>query len=105
MAADDIDDGSLRAYDIGRYEIAFAVNVGVVNATSCVNKNLALVDSARVGHVLLTPDVDTAHGGLVYDVRYSAFRENATLHVCNFGNTAVDDGHTFMNAIWFDARP
>jgi hypothetical protein len=65
----------------------FPANIGTVNATSCVNR--VVTGLPALGDLLLlTPNVDDAHGALIYDARYDIDADRVTIHMCNFSNAA-----------------
>jgi hypothetical protein len=99
LTGSDIRDGTLDAQDIGEtVSFHFPANIGTVNATSCVNRFVTGLP-ALGDLLLLTPNVDDAHGALIYDARYDIDADRVTIHVCNFSNAAINDGTTHFNLL------
>ena len=100
----EIADSTLNDEDVSQSRaVNFPASIGVVNATSCVNKQVTGLTAAG-DHVLLTPSIFDAHGALMYDARYNVSTNDVTIHVCNFSNANIDDGTTTFNALVFDAQ-
>jgi hypothetical protein len=99
-----VNDGRLNDEDIAQtLGIDFAGTIGMVNATSCVNKPVSGL-SAMGDHLLLTPSLVDANPALMYDARYDTATQNATIHVCNFSTANIDDGTTHFNLLVVDAQ-
>jgi hypothetical protein len=92
-------DGSLDAFDIGFGGSDIAVNIGSIAGTNCVNKALPDLGNVLADHLVLTPSLADAHGGLIYDARYNAATGVPVIHVCNFGNATVDDATTHFDVL------
>ena len=97
--ADIADTGSLSDLDLGRLVARnVPINIGTVNGISCVNRAYTTLGEAV--HLILTPSLDDAHGGLMYDSRWSSANGGTVyVHVCNFGSVAVDDGITHFSVL------
>jgi hypothetical protein len=97
-------DSSLNDEDISQTRsVHFAVNVGSIASTNCVDRIVSGL-SARGDHLLLTPNGDDANGALVYDALYDLNFDNVIIHVCNFSNATIDDGTTHFNLLVIDAQ-
>jgi hypothetical protein len=104
LTSADIANGSLNDEDVGQSSaVNFAADIGIVNATSCVNKAVTGLN-ASADHLLLTPSTFDAHGALMYDARYNVSTHDVTIHVCNFSNANIDDATTTFNLLVIDAQ-
>ena len=75
------------------------MNIGSVAAGSCVNKPLTAFPNLEEDHLVLTPSLADAHGGLIYDARYDAVSGHPVIHVCNFANVTVNDATTHFDLL------
>ena len=103
VGSTEILNGSLNDQDVGQsFHRALAVNISTVNANSCLDRNVASLDSLS-DHILLTPSIVDAHPALSYEARYDV-DDDPLIHVCNPTNASINGGITRFNVLVFDAQ-
>jgi hypothetical protein len=106
----DVRNFNLNDEDVGQSRrVNFNVLIGNVNPNQCDQHQITGLN-ARLDHVLLTPDSNTAEDDLVYSVLHSSQTGGGStegfvmIAVCNPTEVAIDDGETSFNLLVFDAQ-
>jgi hypothetical protein len=102
----DVANGTLNDEDIGQASfVNFTGQIGTIQAHDCVYKRVEGLPVDNDDHLVLTPEVTTSKGELIYLPKWDASEGgNMFIQVCNLTNAAVNDGNTQFNLLEIDAQ-
>jgi hypothetical protein len=103
VGTSEVSDGSLNDEDIAQGTFNFEANIGTVPGGFCIDRQITGIN-AQGDHLLLTPNDETDHPSLTYEILYRASSSDAWIKVCNHRPVDIDDGNTTFNLLVFDAQ-